>query len=125
MFPCVINFTKFNFLSSESVCKKLLSLEIFHKDLRKTDNKLLTVCLYVPGLKKQTKPNKKQKSLEPNQTSLSPESGAELDCTKCQERTHRISHGRHGRLSTGTYREYGKEKKGPHRAGHEELPRIN
>ena len=57
MFPCVINFTKFNFLSSESVCKKLLSLETFHKDLRKTDNKLLTVCLYVPGFIKQTKKN--------------------------------------------------------------------
>ena len=113
MFPCVINFTRFNSLSSESVCKKLLWLETFHKDLRKTDNKLLTVCLYVPGFIKQTKPNKKQKSLEPNHTSLSPESGAELDRTKYQGRTQKISHGRHGRLSTGTYREYGKEKKRP------------
>ena len=49
----------------------------------------------------------------------------ELDCKKYQARTHRISHGRHGRLSPGTYREYGKEKEDPHRAGDEELPRIN
>ena len=60
MFHYVISFTNFNSLSSESVCRKLLCSETFHKDLRKTDNKLLTICLYVPGLIKKTKLSKNQ-----------------------------------------------------------------
>ena len=79
--------------------------------------------MYVSGFITQTKPNKKQKSLEPNQTSLSPESGAGL--YKISSKDPQNITGRHGRLSPGTYREYGKEKEDPHRAGDEELPRIN
>lgn len=100
MFHYVINFTNFNSLSSESVCRKLLCSETFHKDLRKTDNKLLTVCLYVPGLIKKTKLNKINFTF-PRKWSW----------TSCKDQ-HSITR-KAWQASTGTHREYGKAKKRP------------
>ena len=69
--------------------------------------------------------NQKQKSLEPNQTSLSPESGAGLYKISSKDPQNITRKARQAGLSPGTYMEYGKEKEDPHRAGDEELPRIN